>query len=97
MAKLSKLEEIANEQRKALTIKNKFSDTGEHYTATNTNALSDEETPAQGKGTGSYLDVNNGGSQIDIQARKEGIRFNDYKKGEEYTKPDTSNLGNIIY
>lgn len=97
MSKLSKLEEIANEQRKTLTIKNKFSDAGAQYSVTNTNALSDEETPSQGKGTGSYLDVDNGGSQIDIQARKEGIRFNEYKQGSEYTTPNTSNLGDIIY
>jgi hypothetical protein len=104
---ISKLEQIANEARKALVTKNVFNDESEanQYSATHSYALSDEETPIHGKGTGGYLDVNGGGGQYDIKGlakvpgsgREGNLKFNDYKSGQEYQKPDTSSLGNIVY
>lgn len=99
MSKISKLEEIANEQRKALTIKNVFNGDaeGNQYSARHSYALSDEESPMHGKGTGIFLDTNGGGNSTDKKTRGENLRFNEFKAGNEYDKPDTSSLGNIIY
>jgi len=99
MSKISRLEEIANEQRKLLTIKNTFNGDSDanQYSSTNTHAMSDEETPEHGKGTGIYLDVNGGGNASDKRTRKDNLRHNEFKAGDEYQKPDTSSLGDIIY
>jgi hypothetical protein len=107
MSKISRLEEIANEQRKALTTKNTFNgdSAGSEYSSTHSRALSDEETPIHGKGTGAEFDVNNGGGMYDIKGdgktpgsgREGNLKFNQYKKGDTYTRPDISNIGDILY
>lgn len=104
---ISKLEQISNEARKSLLTKNVFNGNAEsnQYSATSSYALSDEETPIHGKGTGKFLDVNGGGGLYDIKGdgktpgsgREGNLKFNSFRAGEEYTKPDTSSLGNIIY
>lgn len=99
MSKISKLEEIANEQRKALTIKNVFNgySEGNQYSATHSYALSDDLTPEHGKGTGIYLDTNGGGNSYDKKSRAENLRHNEFKANNQYEKPDTSSLGGIVY
>lgn len=64
-AKKSKLDELAKGFRKDALVTNTYTDDNQ-YNATNTRALSDKETPIQGKGTGVFLDTDNGGSDIDI-------------------------------
>lgn len=97
--KISRLEEIANEQRKLLVMKNTFNSNSKRseYSSTNTNALSDDETPENGMGTGKYMDFENGGNSYDKNARAESLRLNEYKDGKGYDTPDTSSIGNIIY
>lgn len=99
MAERSKLELIGIEARANHRIKNTFTGLNdeEKYSTTHTRALSDEETPEHGKGTGAYLDTANGGSHTDINGsagmsgsgRKGNTRFNNYNRENEYQKPTT--------
>ncbi len=102
----SKLEEIAITQREILIARNVYnneSDTNT-YNATHSRAISDDSTPKNGKGTGEFLDVFNGGSSEDIHgvASKSGtgriknIAINEYKNTKPYTAPDTTqNSGQV--
>ena len=103
---MTKLEEIAIEARKGLLIKNTFNDTASenNYSATHTNAKSDETTPKNGKGTGVFLDTSNGGSSEDINGiasaagsgRIGNIKVNEYNEDNKYGHPDTSgNVGQV--
>jgi len=102
----SKLEEIAIEARKSLITKNTFNDfeTNNNYTATHTNAKSDETTPKHGKGTGVSFDTANGGSSDDIHGvanasgsgRIANILTNEYNGENSYHHPDTdANIGQV--
>ncbi len=102
----SKLEQIAITQRAALLPFNYYnsSDATNNYSATHTRALSDDTTPVNGKGTGTYLDTANGGGSLDIygipQAAGSGrlgnITFNYYNSSNGYSTPDTSgNVGQV--
>lgn len=67
----SRLDEIAQERRRALTITNVYSNTtGNIYGVTHPNAtqaVGDRDPDnIRGKGTGQFLDTNNGGSSLDI-------------------------------
>ena len=100
MKKITKLEEIGNEQRKTLQLKNTFSGVNEdhQYSGNHSRALSDEETPEHGKGTGKYLDTLNGGSSVDENGdpnllgsgRNGNLRFNTYNSKNPYEKPGMS-------
>jgi len=97
MSEQSKLEILANDARLKNTVKNNFSNETP-YSDTSTYALSDKETPEDGKGTGTYLDFQNGGSIIDIEGnphmgssgRKGNMVKNKYGKTSTYQTPDTS-------
>jgi hypothetical protein len=88
MAK-TKLEQFAEEQRKTLLLKNVYNGSSDNqmYSSTHTRAMSDEETPEYGKGTGQAFDTKEGGSATDIKARKENLRFNEYNRENTYQKP----------
>lgn len=95
--KKSKLELIGIEARNAAIIKNTYNGSSEssQYSATHSRAMSDEETPLHGKGTGKSLDTANGGSSVDINGdpsilgsgRKGNLKFNTYSKENPYHKP----------
>lgn len=96
----SKLEEIAITQRNILIARNVYnneSDTNT-YNPTHSRAISDDATPKNGKGTGEFLDVFNGGSSEDIygnaakagSGRLKNIAINKYKDTKPYTAPDTT-------
>lgn len=106
MGKQSKLEQIAIETRNVILTNNAFNnfDTKNNYSVTHTKAKSDAETPIQGKGTGIYLDVENGGSSIDTfgvahiagSGRVGNVGNNFYNKNRKYETPDTSgNIGQV--
>lgn len=100
MAEQSKLEQIALEQRKTLMSKNTYNNAApdENYSVKHTRALSDDITPINGKGTGIFLDTNNGGGSQDIygnptfigSGRNAQLASNKYNKDNEYKTPDTS-------
>lgn len=100
MAEQSKLEQIALEQRKTLISKNTYNNAApdENYSVKHTRALSDDITPINGKGTGIFLDTNNGGGSQDIygnstfvgSGRNALLASNKYNKDNEYKTPDTS-------
>lgn len=103
----SKLEQIAIQERQNLIAKNTYDTNApaNEYGSTHTRALSDTQTPNFGKGTGNYLDVYNGGSDIDINGnpniggsgRKGNTVINQYNDIKGYDHPDTSlNKGQII-
>ena len=82
----NKLSQIADAERQKLIPKNDYK-TSNQYSATNPDAMADGD--AQGKGTGSFLDVNNeqAGAIQDILERKAEIVLNTYKKDSPYTTP----------
>jgi len=106
MAEQSDLERIGINVRNGLISRNTFNKSDGHkYGPTHTRALSDNETPIQGKGTGIFLDTYNGGGDLDINGNPEVVgsgriknkSMNEYNENATYTKPDTSgNVGQII-
>ena len=64
----NKLEEAAIAARNTLIAINGYDNVADanNYTATHTKALSDQNTPVKGKGTGVFLDTYNGGGSIDV-------------------------------
>lgn len=104
----SKLEILAIEARKKLIPKNIYNSEApaNGYNKTHTRALADTQTPAYGKGTGNYLDINNyaAGSDTDINGtpsypgtgRKSALELNVGTWGfgpnpaDNYKEPDTS-------
>jgi len=106
MSHQTKLEEIAIEARKTLITKNVFNDSAlqNNYSATHTNAISDEITPANGKGTGISFGTSDGGSQDDIHGvssaagsgRLGNLVKNQYNAENGYHHPDTTeNIGQV--
>ena len=106
MGKQTKLEEIAIDVRKTILTKNTFNnfDVNNNYTATHTNAMSDDVTPKHGKGTGVYMDTHHGGSQQDEfgvpnaagSGRIGNVTNNKYNEDNGYKMPDTSgNIGQV--
>lgn len=109
----SKLEQIAIVQRNTLIPINTFNNEApaNNYTAGHTRALSDTETPEQGRGTQNFLDTSNydAGTQTDINGnpsipgsgRNPAIANNGsswgYTPNSIYTAPDTSaNVGQVV-
>lgn len=77
-----------------------------NYSATHTRALSDQQTPVAGKGTGVFLDTYNGGGSLDINGspdaagsgRIQNKAFNQYNENQQYEHPDTSgNVGQFSF
>lgn len=106
MGTQSKLEQIALEVRKNILTINTFNnfDINNNYSATHTNAKSDEKTPNHGKGTGVYMDTTHGGSQQDKygvpnaagSGRIGNVTNNKYNAENGYQTPDTSgNIGQV--
>lgn len=104
----NKLEEAALAARTALIVVNTYNseDDANNYSATHTRALSDQSTPVNGKGTGVFLDTQNGGGSADINGaansagsgRIQNIATNEYNKDKKYEHPDTSgNEGQISF
>lgn len=101
----NKLELIAIAQRNVIIPFNTYNyNSAQNYGSTHTRALSDDLTPVNGKGTGVYMDIFNGGSSTDIYGAPNAIgsgrigntTFNQYNQGNGYTTPDTSaNVGQV--
>tara|TARA_R110000782_G_scaffold30108_3_gene74980 strand:+ start:632 stop:958 length:327 start_codon:yes stop_codon:yes gene_type:complete len=96
----NKLEQAAIAARNALLPTNTYNsaDDGNNYSATHTRALSDQETPVAGKGTGIFLDTYNGGGSVDINGatnavgsgRIQNVAKNEFDGDNQYVHPDTS-------
>ena len=82
---LNELGLIGQEQRNDKIKINDFQKSSNEYSSANKDALSDGDV--YGKGTGIFLDINNGGSSEDITQRKEQIKGNQYQKNKPYTTP----------
>lgn len=78
------LTSFAEAERAKLLTKNDFNNENK-YSSTNSAALSDGDV--YGKGTGSFLDITNGGSSEDILERKNEIKQNQYQPNKPYTTP----------
>lgn len=105
MSEQSKLERIGIEQRENLVARSIYN-TSDSYSVTHTRAISDDETPIPGKGTGLFLDTENGGGSYDINGvpgsimsgRTSNLSQNIYNKESGYQTPDTSgNIGQITF
>lgn len=96
----NKLEQAAIAARDALIPINTYKgdDDSNKYSSTHTRAVSDQETPVYGKGTGVFLDTYNGGGSMDINGspsaagsgRIQNIATNEYNQNNQYQHPDTS-------
>tara|TARA_R110000796_G_scaffold63162_2_gene145628 strand:+ start:3582 stop:3911 length:330 start_codon:yes stop_codon:yes gene_type:complete len=107
MSHQSKLEEVALAQRQNLLTSNTYNgfDVNNGYSATHSRAMSDDETPIHGKGTGVNFDTYNGGSSVDIHGDpsipgsgriQNGLK-NEYNVNNAYHTPDMSgNLGQVV-
>lgn len=104
----SRLEQIAIAQRNTLIPFNTYNNAnnGNNYSAGHTRAKSDETTPVQGKGTGIYMDSQNGGGSIDVygngiatgSGRIGNLLFNQFNQNNGYSHPDTTgNVGQIHF
>jgi hypothetical protein len=106
----NKLEEAAILARVKNLVKNTYDseNNSNSYTVTHTRALSDNETPVYGKGTGIFLDIFNGGGYDDINgvpkwagsgrlaAYTNNLSTWGYGPGSTYTAPDTTlNSGQV--
>ena len=104
----NKLEQAAIAARNALIPTNTYKGdaAGNEYSATHTRALSDQQTPVAGKGTGVFLDTYNGGGSMDINGnpaaagsgRIQNIASNQFNDQNTYQHPDTSgNEGQVTF
>jgi hypothetical protein len=106
------LEQAAIAARNTLIAINGYDnvDSANNYTATHTKALSDQQTPVQGKGTGVFLDTYNGGGSFDINGAPNAVGSGrlaayannlstwGYGPSAYYTTPDTSgNVGQVTF
>jgi hypothetical protein len=108
MAQQSDLEKIAIQVRDGLVVRNTYNsvDDSNNYGETHTRALSDQQTPVAGKGTGVFLDTYNGGGDYDINGhpnkpgsgRIKNKAFNEYNEDKVYEHPDTTlNQGQVNF
>jgi hypothetical protein len=102
----NELEKAAIAARQQLLTNNNYNnfDINNNYSATHTRALSDDQTPNYGKGTGVPFDSANGGSDIDINGnpniahsgRIGNVVLNQFNSDNEYKTPDmTGNVGQV--
>lgn len=82
---LNELGLIGQQKRTDLITVNDYKQSANEYSSTNKDAMSDGDV--NGKGTGIFLDISNGGSSEDITIRKEQIKGNEYQKNKPYTTP----------
>lgn len=81
----NKLSEISDRIRKDLITRNNYGGDKNIYGATNKDAIADGDL--QGKGTGNFLDIYNGGNITDNVERKSEIKINPYQPEKPYTIP----------
>lgn len=81
------LTSIADKIRKTLITKNNFVQSANEYGVTNPDAISDGDS--NGRGTGVFLDVLNGGTREDNVERKQEIKINPYNPDKPYTTPSS--------
>lgn len=108
----NRLEQAAIAARNTLIAINGYDNVADanNYTATHTRALSDQQTPVYGKGTGVFLDTYNGGGSLDVygnsvyggSGRIAAFANNSstwgYGPSTYYTIPDTSaNIGQVTF
>lgn len=104
----NKLEQVGLTKRSELLGNNIYNgfDQNNSYSVNHTRALSDEETPDKGRGTGVFLDTQNGGNRIDREGsqtyigsgRIQNIAQNQYNSENGYQTPDTSgNIGMVNF
>jgi hypothetical protein len=108
----NRLEQAAIATRNSLIAINNYDNVADanNYTATHTRALSDQQTPVNGKGTGVFLDTYNGGGSLDIygsaaaagSGRLAAFANNTstwgYGPSSNYQQPDTSgNVGQVTF
>ena len=108
----TKLEQAAIAARNVLIAINNYDNVSDanNYSATHTRALSDQQTPVNGKGTGVFLDTYNGGGSLDIygnpalagSGRLAAFANNTstwgYGPNSYYQAPDTSgNVGQVTF
>jgi hypothetical protein len=103
----NQLEQAAIAARNALLPTNTYNNDSQanEYSSTHTRALSDQQTPVAGKGTGVFLDTYNGGGSLDVNGnpnaagsgRIQNVGFNQYNQINEYEHPNTSgNIGQVV-
>lgn len=101
----NKLEQAALQQRGVLIPLNTYNHASPNneYSGQHPNALGDGDI--KGKGTGIFLDILNGGGDLDINGnpnyagsgRIQNVAVNQYNSNQAYTAPDTSgNVGQVI-
>lgn len=108
----NRLEQAAIATRNTLIAINNYDNVADanNYTATHTRALSDQQTPVNGKGTGVFLDTYNGGGSLDVygnpsaagSGRLAAFANNTstwgYGPSSNYQQPDTSgNVGQVTF
>ena len=108
----NRLEQAAIATRNTLIAINNYDnvDDANNYTSTHTRALSDQQTPVYGKGTGVFLDTYNGGGSFDLNgapnaagsgrlaAYANNLSTWGYGPSVYYTAPDTSgNVGQVLF
>lgn len=81
----SRLTEISDRIRKDLITRNSYGGDKNIYGPTNPDAIADNDL--LGKGTGSFLDIYNGGNSVDNVERKNEIKINPYSSVKPYTAP----------
>jgi hypothetical protein len=96
----NKLEQAAIAARNSLIPTNTYKGdaAGNQYSGTHSRALSDQQTPVSGKGTGVFLDTYNGGGSLDINGspsaagsgRIQNVAVNEFDNDNQYQHPDTS-------
>jgi len=81
------LSSIADTERKKLLPKNDYTRRANEYSSTNPDAIADGDE--QGKGTGTFFDVDNqsAGAIQDVLERKAEIVINEYQPNRPYTTP----------
>ena len=81
------LTSVADKIRKQLITKNNFTQGANEYSATSPDAISDGDS--NGRGTGIFLDVLNGGTKEDVNERKQEIKINPYSPAKPYSTPSS--------
>lgn len=106
----SELEQIAIQQRATLIAANTYdvNAPANGYSETHTRALADAATPDYGKGTGTFMDTGNGGSDIDVNGNPNIAgsgrigntvinQYNGDAPANGYQTPDTTkNTGQVV-
>jgi hypothetical protein len=81
------LSAIADKIRKDLVVKNDYQLSKNEYGVTNPDAISDGD--GKGRGTGVFLDIQNGGTSTDQVAKVDNIKLNKYSSKNPYNTPST--------